>query len=111
MVARLQQAHDAGQNRRHAGGGGDAEFRAFQGGQALLEHADRGVGEARVDVARLVADKAGGGLGGVFKHKAGGQKHGLAVFAKRRARGAAAHGQGFGLVVKIVGHGCSGRME
>ena len=48
MIARREQAHGGGKNRRHAGGGGDAGFGAFEGRQPLLFRAPPGRGEAPI---------------------------------------------------------------
>ena len=65
VVAAFQQPHATGQNRRHAGSCRHALFRALHGSQTLLEHGDGGIGEARVDVARLFADEEQGRYGQV----------------------------------------------
>ena len=57
---------------RHAAGEGDATSAPFEGGEALLEHGHRRVGEAGIDVALLFPGKAPGGLGGVVENEAGG---------------------------------------
>ena len=49
----LQERHRGGEDRRHARGGGDAGFGAFERGEAILEHRHGGIGEARVDDALL----------------------------------------------------------
>ncbi len=66
MIARLQLAHQRRRHRAHAGSRGERRVRPFQRAHALLEHGDRGVLVARVDITVLVALEAGfGGLGAV----------------------------------------------
>ena len=55
MVALLQQRETRRQDGGHAGRSGHAGLGALQRGQALFEDPDRRVGEARVDIARLLA--------------------------------------------------------
>jgi hypothetical protein len=93
VIACREQAHGASQNRRHARGSGNAEFRAFQRSQALLKGAYGRIGETSVDIARLGAGKARSRLGRTAKHKAGGQIQGFAVLPKLGALNPAANGQ------------------
>ena len=98
VVAALQQPHHARQDRRHAGSHRDALFRAFQRGEPLLEHRHGRIGEARIDVARLLADEARGGLCGALVHEARCQEQRLAVLAELAAHRPGAHRQSFRLV-------------
>jgi hypothetical protein len=93
VVARLEQRHHGRQDGRHAAGRGDAAFRAFQGGQAVLHHRHGRVGEARIDHALLGAGKARGGLGGIGEDEAGGQVERLGMLAELAALLPRAHGQ------------------
>ena len=52
---------------REAARGGDGAEAALEGGDALLEAGDGGVGEAGVDVAVLLQREAGGGVRGVVE--------------------------------------------
>jgi len=70
MITRRQQTHRTSQDGRHAGGSRYAKFCAFQRSQALLECGYRGIGKARVDIARLFADKALRSLLGGIEYKA-----------------------------------------
>ena len=94
MVAGAALAHHDGQDRGHAGRGGHRLLGAFQSGNALLEGAHGRVGVARVDVARLLAGKARGGVSGAAEHIAGGEEHGLAMLTLRRAMLTGTHRQG-----------------
>ncbi len=64
-------------HRRHARGGGLAGLGAFQQGQAVLEHLRRGVAEALVDEARLIAGEARSAPLGALVGEALGQEEGL----------------------------------
>ena len=90
VVAGLQQAHAHHEDRRHAGGGADGGFGAFERGQALLEARDRRVGGARVGEAVLGAGEAAGAGGGIGLDEAAGQEQGFGMFAvlAGRQRGA-----------------------
>ena len=105
MVASGKQAHHASQDGGHAAGGGDAELRAFQRRQPLLQHADGRVGEARVDVARLLPAKTGGRLRCVLEHEAGSEEHRLGMLVELAADRPGADGQGF--KIEFVVHGVS----
>jgi len=60
MVARLEEAHHRGEDRRHAGRRRHARLRPLEGGQAILEHRDRRIREARVDEAFVRLGEARG---------------------------------------------------
>ena len=62
VIAGLEEAQQRGRHRRHPRGRGAGRLRPFQQAHALLEHADGGIGEARVDVARVLVLEAGLGL-------------------------------------------------
>jgi hypothetical protein len=85
MVPDLEQPQAGGEDGGHARGGGDAALATFQGRQAFLEGPHRGIGETRVDVARLVPGEARRRLGGIGEDEAGGGEDGLAVLPFRRA--------------------------
>jgi hypothetical protein len=85
VIAGLEQRHAGTEDRRHAGGGGHAGLGTLEGRQALLEGAHRGIGVARVDVARLVAGEARRGVRGTVEDVAGGGEDRFAVLALRRA--------------------------
>lgn len=63
MIARRQQRHEGGRDRRHARRKSHALLAPFQCGEALFESAHRRIGETRVDVPRLFAREARGRLG------------------------------------------------
>ena len=98
MIAGRQQAHRASQDGRHAGGSRYAKFCAFQRSQALLECSHRGVGEAGVDVARLLADKALRRLFGGIEYEAGSEKQRFGMLIELGAVRARAHRQGVEIV-------------
>eukprot|EP00952_Eustigmatos_sp_NYUAD-ZCMA_P000414 1430-Eustigmatos_ZCMA.PRE.1 len=80
-------------NGRHARGEGHRLIGPFQGRQPLLEGLHRGVGEARVHVAGLLAAEARGRLGRRTEHVGRGHGDGLAmavgqILVLRRANGA-----------------------
>jgi hypothetical protein len=77
----------------HAGAGGAAGLRAFEEGEAALEHLHGGVLEARVGGAGLVSAEAGGGLFGAIVGEAGGEEESFGGFAEFGAHGAAADGE------------------
>ena len=54
VVALLAQSRKGDELGSHAGGGGHRADTAFEGGDALLQRGDGGVGQARVDVAVLL---------------------------------------------------------
>ncbi len=99
MIARLQQAHATRQDGGHAGGRRHALLGPFQGGQALLEHGDGGIGEASVDVARLFADEALRRLLRAVEGETGSEEQRLAVLMELALHIARAHRQSFQLVV------------
>jgi hypothetical protein len=69
VLARFHQGHYGAQDRRHAGGGGNAGLGAFERRQPLLHRGDRGIGEARVNVARLGAGETRRRLRRVFERR------------------------------------------
>jgi hypothetical protein len=99
VIARLQHAHHASQNRRHPARRRHTLLRTFQRSQAFLEHGHSRIGEARVDVARLFADKTFSRLRCTFEHETGSEEHRLAVLAKLAALCACVYCQGFRLIV------------
>ena len=91
VVARLEQRDAHRVDRRHAGGGGDAGRAAFQRRQPPFERAHRGIGEARIDVARLCAGKPRRRFGGRAEHVARRREDRFAVFLFRAAHLSGAH--------------------
>ena len=61
---------------RRAGSGGQGRCAALQSRDPLFQHVLGGVGQAAVDVARILQTEAGGGVGGVFEHVGGGLVNG-----------------------------------
>ena len=108
LVTRLEQTQHGGQDGCHARAGGDRALATLERGQALLEGAHGGVGEARIDVARLAAAKTGSGLGGGLEDEGRGQEHGLGVLALGGTALTCAHREGVeagnveGLVVLLL---------
>ena len=102
VVARLQQAHRAREDRRHAGRGGDAALGALQRGEPPLERAHRGIGETRIDIAGLPVREALRRLRGRLEHEARREEQRIGVLAELAALGARPHRQGFQPV--IVAH-------
>ncbi len=84
VVAGAAQAHHQGEDRRHARRRGHRLLGSFEGGDALLEGAYRGVGVARIDVARHFAGEPRGRVGGGAEDVAGSGEQRLAVLALRR---------------------------
>ena len=97
FMSAMQQCEDRG----HAGGGGDAGFRALQRGQAFLEGGHRGIGEAGVNVPRLLVRKARRRLGGIVEHEAGGEVERFGVLVELAAVNARPHGEGLDFVVVV----------
>ena len=93
VVAALQVHHGGGEDRGHAGAGGDAGLAALERGEAVLEHGDRRVGVARVHHA-LAAAEALGGLRGVFEDVARGEVQRLGMFLELAAHLPGAHALG-----------------
>jgi hypothetical protein len=103
MVALLEQPENRGGHGRHSGGGRHARLRAFHGGQAILEHLHRGVGEARIDVARLFVGELARGFGGGLVDEAGGEDQRLRVLLEIAADGAGTNPERVGL--ELACHG------
>ena len=72
MVPRLGQGLDGIGDSGGAGGHRQGGASPLQGGHPPLQHLLGGVGEAAVDVARLLQGKAGGSVGGVREDVGGG---------------------------------------
>lgn len=89
MVARLQQGEEGEELGGVAGGGGDRRAPAFQAGDAFLQDADGGVGQARIDVAEAVQVEQAGGVVGVLEHVGRGLVDGGGARARRRVGGGA----------------------
>ena len=96
VVAGLEEAQQRGGDGRHAGGGGARGFGAFQQPHALLEHGDGGIGEARIDEARVLVLEAGLGLLGAVVDERLGEEQRLGGLAEGRAQRAAVHQQRLG---------------
>ena len=90
MIAPGKQAHHAGKNRGHARRCSDARFRSLHRRQPLLKSRHRGVGEARVNIARLLPGKTRRRLCRILEHKAGRQIHCFRVFVELAAMRACA---------------------
>ncbi len=103
VVAGTQNRQTGRRDGRHAGGDGKAVLGALERGKALLEHADRRIGEARVDVALGFTGKALCRLRRVVKHETRGQEDRLAVLVELRALRAGAHSARI-KVETVVGH-------
>src|SRR5262249_22170932 len=97
----------------HAARGRAADLRTLQRGHAFLEHADRGIGEARIDVALLLALEGELGFLGIVIDIAGCREDRLAGLAELRALESTAHQQRarapFGLAIgrtarRFIGH-------
>ena len=106
MVAALQQAQSGGEDGGHARTGGHGALAPLHGGDALLEHPHRGIGEAGIDIARLFAGEARRRFRRAGEHKAGGGEDGLALLALLGTHLAGVHRQGFrGIFLVIIGLG------
>ena len=90
-------------HRRHAGGGGHARLGAFERGEPRLEHRDRRVGEARVDVARLFVGELARRFRRALVDEARGERERFGVLLEVAAHAAGSDTEGVGLVV-----GCHG---
>ncbi len=101
VVAAFEQAHDTGQNGRHAGRGRDAALRALERRQALLECRHRRVGEARIDIARLLVGKPRRRRRRGFEYEARCQVHRLRMLAELAAFDPGAYRQSFQLVLFV----------
>jgi hypothetical protein len=99
MVSRFEQRHRSREDGGHTRGGSHARLRTFQCRQPILERRDRGIGEARVDVAGLVALEPGGRLSGVLKYKARRKIERLGVLVKLAAGDSGADRQRIDVVV------------
>ena len=98
MVAGLQRRQHGGRHRGHAGGGGAPGFRAFELDHAPLEHRHGGIGEARIEKARILALEARFALLGGVVDKTLGEKQSLRRLAELRAQRAGMHQPGFGTI-------------
>ena len=72
VVARLEHVLQRIGNGGCSAGHGQCGYASFEGGDALLEHRLRGVGQSAIDVARVAQAEAVGGMLGVMKHVGGG---------------------------------------
>ena len=107
MVARFQQTQTHQQNGRHAAGGANGSFGAFQSSQALLKGADRRVGGARIGVPIFLTRKTACRCRCIGLHKAAGQVQRFGVFPILAARHRLAHSQGVRVKAgrQIAAHG------
>ena len=69
VIARLRQGLDGIGHGCGAGGQGQRAHAAFQRGDAFFQHILGGVGQAAVDVARILQAETGRRMGGVVKHE------------------------------------------
>src|SRR3569623_618711 len=104
VIAAFQQAEAGGEDGRHARTGSHRPLAAFNGGNALLEHLHRRIGEARLNVAWLLAGATRSRLGRAREHETGGGENGLAHLTRAAAPLASVHRQGVGMIVDSVGH-------
>jgi hypothetical protein len=74
VVTRPELADQGRRYRRHAGCGRASRFGSFERGHAAFEHGDRGVGKARIEIARLFALETGLALLSRFVDKALGEE-------------------------------------
>jgi hypothetical protein len=102
MVAALQVRKRGGQDGRHAGGGADAAFGAFERGEPVLEHLHGGIGVAGVHHALLFAGEARRRLARVVEDEARGEEERLGMLLELGTRLAGAHALGCDLV--FFGH-------
>src|SRR5215470_2107652 len=98
MIARLQRRQHRGGDGGHAGRGRAAGFGALELDYALLEHPDRRVGIARVDVAGVLALEPRLAQLGGFVDVALGEKQPFRRLAELRAQRAGMHQAGFGAI-------------
>ena len=93
---------DGGGTGRHAQG----THAALECGNAFLEGADRGVGQAAVDVAGLGQAETAGGGGGILEHIGRGQvdRHGAGIGCRIGLLLAGVHLQGFECVLLLLRH-------
>ena len=71
VVALLAQSREGDELGSHAGGGRYRTDTAFEGGDALLQRSDGGVGQARVDVSVLLQGEEVRGVVSVFEDEGG----------------------------------------
>ena len=90
-VAGLEQRQQGEEHRRHAGRGGAAGLGAFERGEAVLEHRDGRIAEARILEVRALALEGRLGLLGAVVGVARGQEERLRRLVEVAAHLAAAH--------------------
>ena len=103
MIAGFEQTEADRRNRRHAGCHRDAALTAFQCRQPMLEGTNRGIGEARVNIAGFFPGKPGGSLGGTVEDIAGSSENRVAMFLLRGAPLSGAYGLGFRAKIVPIG--------
>ncbi len=92
MVARRKLAQQSRRHRRHPAGLRAAGFGTFEQGDALFQHGDSGVLEARIGHAVRLAREPRRDGGGIVVGIAAGQEQRLAGFALLAAPGSTPHG-------------------
>ena len=98
VIAGFQRRQNGRRHRGHAGRGGAAGLGAFELDHAPLEHRDRRIGIARIDVAGVFALEARLALLGGVVDIALGEEQRLGGFAELRAQGSGMDQPGFGAV-------------
>ena len=97
-IAAFQMGEQRRVHRRHAGGGGQAGFGAFEQREPALEHRHGRVAEARILIVADAAVEGGFGLLGAVVDEARGEEQRLGGLSEVAALGAAMHQQGGGAV-------------
>jgi hypothetical protein len=104
-VAGLEQRQQREEHCRHAGRGGAAGLGALEGGDAVLEHGDRRIAEARILEVRALALEGRLGFLGAVVGVARGEKERFRRLVEIAAHLAAAHRARLRLPVLDVGRG------
>jgi hypothetical protein len=105
VVAGPHLPHQRRGDRRHAAGGRAGGFGALEGGHARLEHRHRGVGEPRIDEARVLALEARRAFLGGVVDEALGEKQRLGGLAELGADLAGVDEAGFRAVAGRIRRG------
>ena len=100
MVAGAHLSHQGEGDRGHSGRGGARGFRSLELRDALLEHGDRRIGEARILIAGIFALEARLGLCRIFVNVSLGQEQRFRRLAELRTQDAGLHQAGFGAVLQ-----------
>jgi len=88
VITFFEKGEEGGDDGAHAGGGGEASFRALEGAEAVGEFLHGGIAEPGVDIAFLFIGKDGAHLFGIFVAEAAGEEEwrGMLFFRVRSVR-------------------------